>query len=276
MKIPKAHLYVPGDSERKVLSAAKLDCDSIILDLEDGVAENHKDLALASLAPALEQLAGRDVWVRLNAEERGLRELKQVSELQGLSGVWIPKAQPSKVFTEQLQVARESGLQVGILIESALGYIGRNDLMADPVVRRVQLGEYDLRGDLGLAEDSVHTERDLDPIRIETVVSAVAANIEVIVSGVSSNFTDLERFTESCQKMKNLGFNGRAVIHPSQVSISHDIFSAGAEEIERARKLLAQFSHQLSNGVGAYRDQDGNMADAATIRRAQRVIDQLS
>lgn len=276
MRIAKSHLYVPADSDRKIASAASLNSDSYILDLEDGVAPNRKAHALTQLGQTLSLVNKPDVWIRLNSGESGLEELAEIAKLKGVSGVWIPKAEPGALFEKQLASAAASKLKVGVLIESAVGYIGRNELLRPANVTGVQIGEYDLRGDLGMAENTSATEIDLQALRLEVVIAAVANQIEAIVAGVSANFTDLSEFEQSSQRMKDLGFNGRAVIHPAQVDICNKVFYPSDKEIQSARETVARFEAQLSEGVGAYRDENGNMTDAATVRRAQRILEQLN
>lgn len=275
MRIARSHLYIPADSDRKILAAASLQSDSCILDLEDGVAPSQKAHALYQLAQSLSLVNRPDVWIRVNSGELGIQELKEISKLKGVSGIWLPKAEPGALFQEQLAIATSAKLKVGVLIESALGYIGRNELLRAANVTGVQIGEYDLRGDLGMAENTAATEIDLQALRLEVVIAAVANQIGAIVAGVSANFKDLEEFEQSSQRMKNLGFNGRAVIHPAQIDICNRVFYPTEQEIVSARETVAKFESQLSEGVGAYRDDNGNMTDAATVRRAQRILEQL-
>jgi citrate lyase subunit beta / citryl-CoA lyase len=274
MSVAKAHLYVPADSERKIASAARLAPDSVILDLEDGLAESAKGPALEGLPAAVELLGHSDTWVRLNPGERGRHELAAISKMTGISGVWLAKAEFDTDFEAQIALAKESGLQVGVLIESAPGYLWRHQLLQPAHVTRVQIGEYDLRGELGMADPSPETDADLDGIRSEVVIAAVAAGVESIVGGVSANFTDLELFTQSCRHLANLGFTGRAVIHPAQSTVAQSVFAPSAEEVAWAKQLLARFESEIAKGNGAYRDEDGNMADAATVRRALRIVGQ--
>lgn len=276
MRIAKSHLYTPADSDRKISAAASLDSDSLILDLEDGVAQNRKAHALKQLSVSLSLLNKSDVWIRVNSGELGLHELNEISKLKGVTGVWIPKAEPGAFFEKQLAIATAAELKVGVLIESAAGYVGRHDLLEPKNVTGVQIGEYDLRGDLALAENTPNTEADLTALRLEVVIAAVANQIDAIVAGVSANFKDLSEFEKSSQRMKNLGFNGRAVIHPAQIDICNRVFYPTEKEILSARETVSRFEAQASEGVGAYRDENGNMTDAATIRRAQRILEQLN
>lgn len=276
MRIAKSHLYTPADSERKIAATLRLESDSYILDLEDGVAPNRKAQALARLPLTLTQMAKTDVWVRINSGEAGITDLESLGRLAQVQGVWIPKAEPGPIFDRSLALAREQGLRVGVLIESAVGYAARMELLSQELVSAVQIGEYDLRGDLGLAESTPATEPDLTALRLEVVVAAVANGVDTIVAGVSANFLDLTEYERSTRHMRNLGFNGRAVIHPAQIEICNRVFYPSEAEVKAARDMVASFEGSLSDGVGAYRNGDGNMTDAATVRRAQRILGQLN
>ena len=271
-----SHLYIPADSERKVSSASRIAADSFILDLEDGVAENQKDLALSKLAQTVQKLDKKDVWVRINSGDHGLEDLEKVVAIGGLTGVWIPKAEPGATFDRMRKLAESADLELGALIESGSGYVGRQELLRHKSVTRVQIGEYDLRGDLGMAENVPATEPDLHPIRLEIVVSAISNDVSSIVAGVSSNFTDLPEYERSSLRMRDLGFNGRAVIHPSQVEVCQRVFYPTEHEIQQAKQIVDQFAEQSLHGIGAYCDDEGNMADAATVRRAQWILNQIS
>lgn len=276
MRIAKSHLYIPADSDRKIEASLGLDSDCYILDLEDGVAPSRKAHALGQLASSLALMHKTEVWIRINSGELGIADLVEVSKLTGVTGIWIPKAEPGALFQRQLEIAGQAGLKVGVLIESAIGYLGRLELMRPEIVTAVQIGEYDLRGDLGMAENMASTEHDLHALRLEVVIAAVANQIESLVAGVSANFTDLAEYEQSSRRMKEIGFNGRAVIHPAQIDVCKSVFYPSEIEISRARETVTKFEVQLSEGVGAYRGENGQMTDAATVRRAQRVLEQLS
>lgn len=276
MRIAKSHLYIPADSDRKINASLGLDSDCYILDLEDGVAPNRKAEALGQLATTLALMNKTEVWIRINSGELGIADLVEVSKLTGVTGIWIPKAEPGAQFQRQLEIAGQAGLKVGVLIESAIGYLGRLELMRPEIVTAVQIGEYDLRGDLGMAENMASTELDLNALRLEIVIAAVANQVESLVAGVSANFTDLAEYEKSSRRMREIGFNGRAVIHPAQIDVCKSVFYPSEYEIARAKETVAKFEAQLSEGVGAYRDENGNMTDAATVRRAQKILEQLS
>lgn len=275
MPTARSHLYVPANSAKMVTSAARLKPHSVILDLEDGVADNQKQSALGGMQDAVNGVNHADVWVRINSGLLGESDISGLNQVTGLAGIWIAKAEPTAHFQRIIKFAEGRGLRLGVLIESAAGYLGRHDLLAPNSVTRVQIGEYDLRGELGMAMPGSEVDSDLNGIRLEVVMAAKAAGVSELVSGVSSNFGDLAKFESSCISMANLGFNGRACIHPAQLEIVHRVFSPTAEETVWAKRIVSEFEVRISSGRGAYVDESGQMADAATVLRAQNILSQL-
>lgn len=276
MGLPKSHLYVPADSARKTASAKKVNPGSIILDLEDGVAESQKALALSSVPESIEALGHGDVWVRVNSGARGQHEISQLRHLNGIAGIWIPKAEPGQEFDASLLAAQEAGLSVGVVIETAKGYLERNQLLQPGPVTRVQIGEYDLRGELGMAAPSVNNNEVLTGVRVEIIIAARGAGVDGVLAAVSSNFSDSKLYRASCLHMQELGFNGRACIHPSQVTIAEEVFSPSAQDLHWANETLRRYELETSQGRGVYRDASGEMADAATIRRASNILNRAN
>jgi citrate lyase subunit beta/citryl-CoA lyase len=268
----KSHLYVPANNQRLIASAGKLRPGSLILDLEDGVSENQKQSALDDLQNTILSVGHDDTWVRINSGERGVIEAVALSSMTGVKGIWVAKAEPSEHFRQIVELAEARGLEVGVLIESAIGYLSRHELLAPKLVSRVQIGEYDLRGEIGMAQAGPNSDADLRGVRLEIVISAVSKGVSELVAGVSSNLADLEIFERSCRSMADLGFTGRACIHPSQVKISDSVFPPTTEEVTWATQVLAEFESQTASGNGAYRDANGQMADAATVRRARHIM----
>ena len=269
----RSALYVPADSTRHIDSATRLSVDSIILDLEDGVAPSAKAGARASLEATVQKLNHADVWVRINQGETGIDDVRAILKINGIRGIWVAKAEAGKFLDSHLvAIEARPELEVGLLIESALGYQQRTQMLAHPRVTRVQIGDYDFRADAGMASPAPETDRDIDGVRVEIVLAAVANGVTDILAGVSADFSDLDVFEASTLRLAAMGFTSRACIHPTQAEIVQRVFTPSAEEVAWATEIVNRFEAELSNGRGAYRDEDGNMTDAATVRRARNVL----
>ena len=269
----RSALYVPADSMRHIESATRLSVDSIILDLEDGVAPSAKLGARESLETTVEKLNHPDLWVRINQGETGIDDVSAILKISGIRGIWVAKAEAGKFLDSHFEALKSHpDLEIGLLIESALGYQQRAEMLAHPRVTRVQIGDYDFRADAGMASPATETDRDLDGVRVEIVLAAVANGVTDILAGVSADFTDLKAFEASTLRLAAMGFTSRACIHPTQAEIVQRVFTPSPEEIAWATEIVNRFEAELSNGRGAYRDEDGNMTDAATVRRARHVL----
>ncbi len=269
----RSALYVPADSDRHIDSATRLSVDSIILDLEDGVAPSAKSGARASLEATVKKLNHPDVWVRINQGQSGIDDVSEILKIEGIRGIWVAKAEAGKFLDSHLAaIEARPELEVGLLIESALGYQQRTQMLAHSRVTRVQIGDYDFRADAGMASPAAATDRDLDGVRVEIVLAAVANGVTDILAGVSADFSDLEAFESSTLRLAAMGFTSRACIHPTQAEVAQRVFTPSDEEVAWATEIVNRFEAELSNGRGAYRDEDGNMTDAATVRRARNVL----
>ncbi len=268
-----AHLYVPGDQPDKLHKANELPVSSVVVDLEDAVVPDRKDMARDALPDTLATLADVPVWVRINQGEQGISDLNLLLSLEGIDGIWVPKAEPGAFFDQVVDlVATRPGLGIGVLIESARGYVHRNDLLAPAAVSQVQLGEYDFRADTGFGPLTPDTFDHLTPLRTEIVMSAVAHGVDDIVGIVSADFIDVQTFEKNTQLLFDTGHTSRACIHPTQVNIVNTLATPSEKDIAWAQKTLELFAANEKAGIGAYSDADGEMADKATVRRAERIL----
>lgn len=269
-RVIRSHLYVPADQERLLAKCETRGADAVILDLEDAVAESHKDAALAS---ALEFLAtprgDGERWVRVNSGERGLVELEAL-RTSGVDGVWLPKVEPSEVLDRTVGFAVTFGIRLGIMVESAKGVVGMPSLPPLPTDTLAQLGEVDLRADLRIRDTS---EEAMVPYRARIVMETAIRGLAAAVGAVDPYFDDLDAFRAGTILLRDRGFASRACIHPSQVAIVNEVFTPSAQELDEARRVLAEFEQQAQDGVGAYRAADGSMVDAATVRHARETLE---
>ena len=272
MRRNKHFLYVPGDSARKIESALSLDSGVVILDLEDGVAEGQKQLALENIQKVASRFESTELWVRLNQLPRAIKEFNELKEIENITGFWIPKAE-AETCGELISEISKAGKKAGVLIETAAAYVQRNTLLATPGITHVQLGEYDLAGDLGIKLDSQATRSALSAVRLEVTIASKAAGLESTVGAVSANFKDLEEFERSCNELAELGFDARACIHPNQLPIAAKSFTPSSEQIAWAKDVIKRFERETSIGLGAYVEADGSMADAATVRTARSILE---
>jgi len=284
----RSYLYVPGDQADKLERAADRGADALILDLEDSVAPDAKPSARRRVA---RWLARRDigdtvrrapveVWVRVNpvgsARPDDVRDDVAAVVGPGLTGVCLAKAQSGEEvrFLDDLLTAAEdrAGMepgrfQISALIESASGLLAAPSIAGSPRLSQLQIGEADLGAELGI--DAGPDEGELAALRLQVVVASAAAGIGAPVGPVSTNFTNLEAFAASTERLKRLGFGGRAVIHPAQIPVVHAVFTPSPEAVLRARDLVERFD---AAGSAVIVDDRGRMVDEAVVRAARNLI----
>ncbi|WP_411112664.1 HpcH/HpaI aldolase/citrate lyase family protein [Streptomyces sp. 029-5] len=274
---PRSHLYVPADQPRFLRSAARTEADAVILDLEDAVAPLHKDAArAAAVGFALgRQDGGPELWVRVNGGARGLGDARALLATGRVDGLWMPKASAgAELDTLAAAVGAAvtstgGSVALGLLVESAAGVLSLGTAARHPAVRRIQLGEVDLRADLRMEPDSARGDGLLDWARGPVVAHTVAHGLECAVAPVSVHTSDSAAFRASSLRLRALGFQGRACIHPHQVTVANEVFGTDPTELADAHALLDLFERHERAGSGAFRDGRGAMVDAATVRRAR-------
>ena len=113
---------------------------------------------------------------------------------------------------------------------------------------------------------------ELLPLRLQVVMACAAAGIGAPVAPTSTDFRDLAAFRQSTQALVRLGFRARTAIHPAQVATINEVLSPSAQDVARARRLVAAFEAATSQGDAVTRDEDGRMVDVAVVRAAREVL----
>jgi len=244
--------------------------DSLIVDLEDAVPLHAKERAREQVAEWLKGLPDTvrpQIWVRINPGERGLEDARAVA-LPAVTGLCLAKAEtPAEIAALDRVLSDAPWMVLTPLIESAKAVLDAPALAAAPRVVRLQLGEADLRADLGV--DPSPDERELLWARSQVVLASAAAGIAPPMAPVSTEFRDTEFLRRSTEALRRLGFYGRACIHPAQVAVVHEVFTPSPEEVEKARALVERFENSSS---GVLLDDQGRMVDEAVIRMARRIL----
>ena len=274
----RSYLYVPGDSPRKLARALTSGADALIVDLEDAVAPAGKEAARVAVREWLDAGPPATVWVRINPGEAGHSDVRAVVS-SALAGVCVAKtASASEIATlgTVLAEAEEAqGLPVGRvavspLLETAGALLAAAEIARAPRVTRLQLGEADLRAELGV--ELGPDERELLWARSMVVLASAAAGIDAPAGSASTDFHDLDALRASTEALRRMGFRGRTCIHPAQVPVVNEVFTPSDAEVARARDLVERFDAALASGSGVCVDADGRMVDEAVVRAARRTL----
>jgi citrate lyase subunit beta/citryl-CoA lyase len=273
----RSQLVTPASSEKLLEKALTIDCDSLVIDLEDAVASTFKHEARQVLRRALARAepGRRELCVRIN----GLETPWCLDDLLALEGlpidtVVVPKVQGPEDLYVYDQLLRQlelrdgrRGLMLLALIESAGGV--ENALSIARASRRCQaliFGVGDFIAQTGMAFD----EQTLLPVRSRIVTAAVASGVQAL-DHVHPDVADSEGLVRAAQAGKKLGFTGKWAIHPRQVEPIGRVFSPDQDEIATARRTIAAYEEAQREGRGAI-IVDGLLVDEAVLKIAQRKL----
>lgn len=276
---PRSYLYVPADSERKIASAARSSADAVIIDLEDAVAAERKELAremMSDLLASADAVAGKKVWVRVGCGADLAPDIAAVAGRPGLHGIVMAKTESASdvdAAVALLVAAGDRSTPLMPLLESGGAVLGSQAIASAPRVECLQIGEVDLRADIGLHPGEL--ELELLVARAHVVMASRAAGIAAPIGPASPNFQDLDAFRASCERVLRLGFAGRACIHPRQIDVVHAVLEPTSDEVDRARRLVASFEAARKSGEGVLKDENGNMVDHAVVRQAVELLSRV-
>ena len=268
-KARRTRLYVPGNNPRMITPAGIYGSDCIIFDLEDSVPIHQKDAARYLVKNALRDLdfGDSELWVRINKSDIH-KDLSQV--LQGTPhGICIPKVETPEDIETVEKIVQELSGQVKFMpiIESAQGIINAPQIgRASKHIVALAFGAEDLTRDIG-GERSWETL--LYP-RGALVLAAKASGIQALDT-IYPDTRDEEGLREETKKIKAMGFDGKGVIHPDQISPIHDCFIPSSEEIMNARAIVKALRDAKKKGMGAV-SLDGKMIDEPIEKKAKRIL----
>lgn len=255
----RSMLFVPGARSDRFEKASASGADEIVLDLEDGVAEEDKDTARQRVAD-WKAAGGRGV-VRINppGTEAYAHDIAAFAEAIG-AGIMLPKATAQSTAVVARCLRPDSFLLP--IIESAQGVFEAVDICSTRGVKRAAFGNGDLAADVGLSHDNWP---GLQWARSTLVFASAAAGIAAPIDGVVTKVQDESLLAEECRSGRALGFGGKLSIHPTQVPAINTHYSPTAAEVEWAQRLLAQATDAGASAV------DGEMVDEAILRRARHI-----
>lgn len=275
-------LFVPGNRLAMLQKIAALAADAFILDLEDSVPLGEKDVARQMVRDAIGRHGASDrgaLCVRVNTLRSGLTNADvEAVVAPGLEGVWYPKAETvDEVHSlDGLLSHAEAvmGLPAGHLdmivgIESARGLLNAPEIaVASPRLAALAFGGEDFAADVGIQRTRAGLE--LDHARAHVALAARAAGIEALDS-VCIYLEDDEQLAAECRSARQMGYTGKAAIHPRQLETIARAFSSSEGELAFARKVVAAFEAAQATGSAAIAV-DGQMMDLAVLERYRRLL----
>lgn len=279
-------IFVPGNSERFINSAKKLNADIVCLDLEDSVPYHEKSSARQMIREAINQTEGfkntSSLYVRTNSyeSEHLFADLTAVIH-NGINGVVIPKVNDDREiieissFISRLEVERKIGhniINVIPSIETAKGVVNAYPIAkSDSRVNLLVFGVFDFLYDMRLdyTEDS---GTEYSYARAKVPVDARAAGVAAI-DGIWQKVDDTDGLVKDAILAKRLGYVGKCIIHPNQIDPVHKIFVPSKNEVEWARKVIESLGPAMEKKTktGAIKI-DGRMIDAVHYKHAKAIL----
>jgi citrate lyase subunit beta / citryl-CoA lyase len=281
-RLLRSLFFVPGNNPRFIEKAKTLPADVICFDLEDSVPLNEKNSARDLIKKALTNRSEykSEVYVRTNSPVSGLipDDLLQIVQ-KGIDGIVIPKVNNVKEFKkiEKLLVAFEKKRRLNHIdlipsIESAEGVVNTYDIASSSLrASFIVFGVFDLLNDLGI--EYTKQADGAKYARAKIPLDAKAAG-KYAMDAIWQDLNDKTGFEQDCILGKNLGYVGKCVIHPDQISTVHDIFYPTKDELEWAEKVCKVYVASAKKNRGAT-VVEGKMVDEVHFKRAKALLDSV-
>lgn len=263
-------LYIPASKPRAMEKARTLPADAIIFDLEDAVSVSEKDAARARLAEALAEggYGGRTRIVRVNRLDTpwGRADAAAVATHMRPDAVLLPKVDRPAELDVLSGVTDDT--PIWAMIESTLGVLNILEITRHPMLEGIVMGVNDLAGEM-----RVQHRPGRQPLMTalgNCLLAARAADI-IAVDGVYNRFRDLDGLRAECDQGRDMGFDGKTLIHPDQLETANEVFAPTEAEIDLARRYIAAFQEAEERGQGIA-VVDGSIVESLHVAAARRVL----
>ncbi len=262
-------MYMPGSNARAQAKARELACDVVLFDLEDAVAPGAKEEARRTVAESISAggYGERELIVRVNGLDTpwGADDLRAVAELP-IAGVLYPKVESPEQLAPVCEAIGEMALWV--MIETPTGVLNVEQIARQRSVRVLVMGTSDLVADLRAR----HTDNrhNLRYALQRCVLAARAADIEIL-DGVHLAYQDADAFLLACEDGRDMGMDGKTLIHPTQIDGANAAFGVSAQDFEKARAVLAAWDEAQAEGRGVA-VLDGQLIENLHVAQASRTL----
>lgn len=262
-------LYIPAANERAMKKAQTLAADAIIFDLEDAVAITEKERA-REILPAILASGGygrRAKIVRINGldTEWGQADARAFAE-SAADAVLIPKVNSAADLDAVAALAGDKPLWA--MMETAQGMLNAAEIAAHPRLHGMVMGTNDLAKELG---SRFRPDRLAMQAGLGLCLLAAKAHGKVIVDGVFNAFKDEDGLRFECEQGRDMGFDGKTLIHPAQLAGANEAFAPSDAEVELARRQIAAFEEAQAEGKGVT-VVDGRIVENLHIVTAQATL----
>jgi len=269
-------LYMPGSNRRALEKGRTLPADGLILDLEDAVAPDTKAAARDTIRATLAERGAygrRELVARVNGLDTpwGHDDL-QAMATAGADAVLLPKVESADMVRRAAGVldaqGAPTGLPLWVMIETPRGVLRAPEIADCPRVAAIVMGTSDLTKEM----QALHTQQRLPMLTALglCLLAARAAGI-AILDGVFLDLKDEAGFADACRQGRELGFDGKSLIHPSQIGPANEAFGPDETALAHARKIIAAFDAARAEGKGVV-VVDGRLVENLHVAEARRLV----
>ena len=267
----RSALFVPAANARALKKAPSTEADVLIFDLEDAVAPAQKAAARANLAEAWGRETAAETVIRINGgDTEWVAEDVALAARLGPAAILVPKVRRLADLRRISDMIgpEGSGVELWAMVEEPMAFFHLPEIceggrqLPHPL-SCLAIGS----NDLGL-QTNVGKRQYMVPWFMQAVLAAKAWDLGIL-DGVRNDFVDVGALQTECEEGASMGFGGKTLIHPSQVPIANTSFSPTAEAVDWAKKVVAAFSDDMSQGVIAV---DGVMVEHLHLAQAKRIL----
>ncbi|MBO6896141.1 MAG: CoA ester lyase [Shimia sp.] len=262
-------LYIPGSKDRALEKARGLPVDAIIFDLEDAVAPDEKVNARTALAAALTEggYGNRMRIVRINGLDTqwGEADAKAAAGMD-CDAVLLPKVETTLQLDALTALIGDK--PIWAMMETPRGMLNAAEIAAHPQLTGFVMGTNDLAKEL-----QTRFRPDRLPMMAGLGLCLLAAKAEgiVVVDGVYNAFKDAEGLKAECDQGRDMGFDGKTLIHPAQVDVANAAFAPSEAEIDLAKRQIAAFEECEASGQGVA-VVDGKIVENLHVVTAREIL----
>lgn len=270
----RSALYLPASNMKALEKAKTLPCDVVILDLEDAVAPEAKDVARQQAVAAVKAggFGDRKLIVRVNGlnTEWGEADLAALGAVAP-DAILLPKIDSGADIEAYSRKLANQSVPLWVMIETAKSIFCLNEIGAAAANGRLAgfvVGTNDLAKEMGARLD---VPRTAFTGMLGLMVAAARAHGLIILDGVFNDLSDMDGFESQLRQSVTFGFDGKTLIHPSQVGPCNQIFTPSAQEVAWAKRVIEAFDDPANADKGAIRV-DGQMVERLHLHQAGRTI----
>ncbi len=263
-------LYIPGSKDRALDKARSLPVDAIIFYLEDAVSPESKIEARGTLKAALDQggYGNRYKIIRINGldTEWGAEDIAALRDAPA-DAILVPKVN-SAADIDAVQTLLGNDTPIWAMIETPASVLNSNEIAAHPALEGFVAGTNDLAKEL-----NCRTRPDRLPMQMSLQMMLLAArgNDVIAVDGVYNQFKDEEGLLAECDQGRDLGFDGKTLIHPAQVAVTNECFAPSEAELDLARRQIEAFEEVEKSGQGVA-VVDGKIVENLHVETAKKTL----